>query len=308
MMPTLGVIDPIRQFNRFYTRRLGLLDRRFLASPFSLTEVRVLFELAQVERLTATVLGATLGLDAGYLSRILARFARERLVTRQRSSRDGRCWPVLLTTGGRRVFQRLNQRSTDAVARLIHHLSAADRTRLAELLAGVRLLLTPPGEPRPAATLRSLRSGDLGWVVGRHGVLYATEYGWDLSFEALVARIVADYAEAANPRHHAAWIAEIDGFPVGCVFLVRESPAVARLRLLLVEPSARGQGIGRRLVATVIDCARNAGYHKLVLWTNSVLTAARHLYEETGFRLVREEAHRHFGKELLGQDWSLDLR
>jgi len=300
--------DAIRHFNRFYTRKIGVLQQGLLDSEFSLTEVRVLYELASRPGLTASILIGELGLDAGYFSRMLARFAKLRLVTRKRSKTDGRQVFLALTPRGKSIFAGLNARSAASVRDLIGHLPAAEQQRLSDLMHTVRHLLTRPGEPRPAVVLRGPRPGDLGWVVQRHGALYAQEYGWDASFEALVARIVADYADHLEPRKERCWIAEMDGAPVGCIFLVRSSASVAKLRLLLVEPSARGAGVGRQLVAECLRFARAAGYAKVTLWTNSVLTAARHIYEKAGFRLVKSERHRSFGRALVGQYWELPLR
>ncbi len=300
-------VETIRQFNRFYTRKIGVLNAGLLDSPHSLTEVRVLYELAHRPDLTATELGGDLGLDAGYLSRMLTRFVRKGLVAREQSRHDARQTHLHLTAVGRKIFGELNARSSEQISRLVGHLSGHEQTRLAGLLQSIGHLLATPAEQTGKILLRKLQPGDLGWVVQRHGALYAAEYGWDVTFEALVARIVADYAEHRDPRRERAWIAEMDGHPVGCIFLVRDSDAVAKLRLLLVEPSARGRGVGRKLVAECVAFARKSGYRKITLWTNSVLHAARHIYESAGFRLVKSERHRSFGHALEGQFWELDL-
>lgn len=306
-MPASPAVESVRRFNRFYTCRIGVLQRRLLESPFSLTEVRVLYELAQQAGLTAADLQAQLGLDAGYLSRMLRQFARRRLIRRERSADDARRVHLQLTTRGREVFAGLNQESTRQIAGLLAHLSPADQERLAALLRGAELLLRPPDAPPAPVNLRAPRAGELGWVVQRHGALYAQEYGWDQTFEALVARIVADFGQQHDPARERCWIAEQEGVPVGCIFLVRQSDAVAKLRLLLVEPSARGAGIGRRLVQECIQFARTAGYRRVTLWTNSVLHAARRIYETAGFRLAKSEPHHSFGHDLVGQFWELDL-
>lgn len=301
-------IDTIRRFNRFYTRKIGVLNDGLLDSPFSLTEVRVLYELAHRPGLTATELGRDLRLDAGYLSRMLARFGRKRLVERARAKHDGRQTHLQLSAAGRKTFATLNRRSSDEIADLIGHLSPADQDRLGGLLNHVGHLLATPEEKPGKVLLRDPRPGDFGWVVQRHGALYATEYNWDATFEALVARIVADYVDHRDPQRENAWIAEMDGHPVGCIFLVRDTDTVAKLRILLVEPSARGCGVGHKLVAACLDFARKAGYQKVTLWTNDILHAARRIYEQAGFRLVKSERHRSFGHDLVGQNWELDLR
>lgn len=301
-------VEAVRQFNRFYTRKIGVLSGGLLDSPYSLTEARVLYELAQRPDHTATALQNELGLDAGYLSRMLAGFARQRLVTRTRSTEDARRAHLRLTPRGRKVFAGLNRRSSAEISQLLGHLPAPEQKRLVGLMHSVRHLLATPDEKSRVVTLRAPQPGDLGWVVQRHGALYAQEYGWDETFEALVARIVADFGEKHDARSERCWIAEADGHPVGCIFLVRQSAAVAKLRLLLVEPSARGVGVGRRLVDECLRFARTAGYRKVTLWTNSVLVAARRIYERAGFKLVKEEKHRSFGCDLTGQYWELPLQ
>ncbi len=300
-------VDAIRRFNRFYTRKIGVLNAGLLDSPFSLTEVRVLYELAHHPGLTATALLRELGLDAGYLSRTLARFARQRLLLRVRSARDGRQIHLRLTARGRAVFAGLNRKSSAEIAGLVGHLPATELQRLVGLMHSVRHLLAAPAEKSVTATLRSPRPGDFGWVVQRHGALYAEEYGWNAKFEALVARIIAEYVDRLDASRERCWIADLDGQPVGCVFLVCQSETVAKLRLLLVERSARGQGIGDQLVQACIQFARKTGYKKISLWTNSILRAARHIYEKAGFQLVRAKKHRSFGQVLVGETWELAL-
>jgi DNA-binding MarR family transcriptional regulator/GNAT superfamily N-acetyltransferase len=301
-------IAAIRRFNRFYTPLIGLLNEGYLESPFSLTQVRVLYELAHQEKTTATALCKELKLDAGYLSRILRGFRKRSLIEQKPSKADGRQNIVRLTRRGRQVFAPLDRRSHDQIGELLGHLSPADQIRAVEAMQVVESLLgASPPEPKVPYVLRPPRSGDMGSVVQRHGVLYAEEYGWDEQFEALVAGIVAKFIQQYDPKWERCWIAEREGEPVGSVFLVKESETVARLRLMLVEPKARGLGIGTRLVEECLRFARLAGYRKIVLWTNSVLTAARHIYQRAGFRLVHEETHHSFGHDLIGETWELEL-
>jgi DNA-binding MarR family transcriptional regulator/GNAT superfamily N-acetyltransferase len=307
MSLSLNSVDRVRSFSRAYTRRLGILKAHLLDSPFSLTESRVLYEIAHGPGILARNLDELLAIDRGYLSRILARFQRLRLVRTEPGKTDGRCLHLHLTAKGHRLFSVLNRRSSAQVRELVGHLPDADQERLAESLDCARLLLTPPEESRGAVLLREPRPGELGWVVQRHGALYAAEYGWDVTFETLVAGIVGNFGKNQGDPGQRAWIAELEGVPVGSVFLIRESEMVAKLRLLLVEPSARGRGTGHRLVAECLRFAREAGYQSVTLWTNSVLTAARRIYEQAGFRLVKEECHRSFGHDLVGQNWSVEL-
>jgi DNA-binding MarR family transcriptional regulator/N-acetylglutamate synthase-like GNAT family acetyltransferase len=300
-------VAAVRRFNRFYTRQIGVLQQGLLRSPFSLTEVRVLYELAHRTHPTAAELGKDLELDPGYLSRILRAFARRGLLTRRASTADGRESLLGLTAKGRKTFAGLNARSDEEIAELLGRLAPAGQRRLIEAMDTIARLLG--GAPAPAIPyiLRPPRPGDLGWIVHRHGVLYAQEYGWDERFEGLVAGVVADFVRNHDPRMERCWIAERDGAVVGSVFLVRQSKQVAKLRLLLVEPETRGLGIGSRLVAECIGLARAVGYRKLTLWTNDVLHEARRIYQRAGFRLVREEPHDSFGHGLVGQTWELDL-
>jgi len=307
-MPTAQV-EEIRRFNRFYTRRIGVLEEGFLHTPFSLPEARVLYELAQQQETTATELRQELGLDAGYLSRILAGFERRKLLRKRRSPADGRQSLLALTAKGEKEFARLNAASHTEIEGMVGALGRAERSRLLDSMRTIETLLGAPPEHRLPYLLKPPQAGDLGWVVQRHGVLYDKEYGWDATFEALVAEIVALFVREFEPKRERCWIAEREGENVGSVFLVkhREREGVAQLRLLLVEPQARGLGIGRRLVSECTRFARQAGYRTITLWTNSVLHAARRLYEAEGYRLVAEEPHHSFGHDLVGQNWELAL-
>jgi DNA-binding MarR family transcriptional regulator/N-acetylglutamate synthase-like GNAT family acetyltransferase len=304
-------IDAVRHFNRFYTRQIGVLGNAYLQSPFSLTETRVLYELAHRDQPTATELGRELGLDAGYLSRILRSFVRRGLVTRSRSPHDGRQSFLALTARGRKAFAALDSRSRDEIGALVGRHATPARRRLVEAMRMIENVLatSAPEERRaePPYQLRSHQPGDMGWVVHRHGALYAQEYGWDERFEALVARIAADFIDHYDPARERCWIAERDGAIVGSIFLVRQTDDVAKLRLLLVEPTARGLGLGTRLVSECVSFAREAGYHKVTLWTQSILHAARHIYESAGFQLVQEEPHHSFGHDLVSETWELAL-
>ena len=299
-------IEGVRRFSRFYTRRIGLLQEGLLGSPFSLAEARVIWELAHREAATATGLGADLGLDAGYLSRILRSLEAGGLIERRRSPQDGRQSLISLTGEGRDAFAGLDARSSAQIKGLLDRLPSWDQDRLVDAMGTIEGLLEPAAAG--PVTLRSHRPGDMGWVVHRHGVLYAEEYGWDERFEALVAAIVAEFVQHHDPRRERCWIAEKDGEVVGSAFVVRESDDAAKLRLVYVEPKARGLGIGQRLVAEAIRFARQQGYARITLWTNDILVAARRIYEGAGFTLVKEEKHHSFGHDLVGQFWSLDLR
>ena len=300
-------VAAVRRFNRFYTKQIGLLHEGYLESPFSLSEVRVLYELAHREKPTAAELGRELGLDAGYLSRILRGFERRHLVERTASKADGRQSHLALTERGRAAFAPLLARSHADIGAMLGKLSDADQKRVLEAMHTIEGLLGARPEGTAAYVLRPHQPGDMGWVVHRHGALYAQEYGWDEQFEALVASIVAKFIQHYDPKRERAWIAEKDGEIVGSVFLVKQSATVAKLRLLLVEPRARGLGIGARLVGECVRFARQAGYRKIMLWTNSVLRAARRIYESAGFRLVHRERHRSFGHDLVGETWELPL-
>jgi DNA-binding MarR family transcriptional regulator/GNAT superfamily N-acetyltransferase len=297
----------VRRFNRFYTKQIGVLGEGYLDSPFSLTEVRVLYELAHLDKQTAAALAAELGLDPGYLSRILRRFEQRGFLQRARSKADGRQALLSLTARGRRAFAPLHARSRQQIAALLTRLPVAKQQELMEALHTVEQLLGLPADRTSPYLLRHHQPGDMGWVVYRHAVLYAEEYGWDEQFEALVAGVVADFLRKFDPKRERCWIAEKDGEPLGSVFLVKRSKTVAQLRLLLIEPKARGLGLGARLVDECVRFARRTGYRKVTLWTNSVLVAARRIYEAAGFKLVRSEAHHSFGHDLVGETWELDL-
>jgi DNA-binding MarR family transcriptional regulator/GNAT superfamily N-acetyltransferase len=303
-------IDPhvttVREFSRFYTQRLGTLDEGLLETPWSLTEARVIFELAQAPSTDMAALRSSLALDSGYLSRLLARFDAAGLIARTASPVDGRRQALALTTAGKRLFRTLNERSNRQVAALLAPLSDVAQEALVGAMRTVMRALDERSAA-PAVVLRGLRPGDLGWVVQRHGEVYAREYGWTQSFEALVARIVADYLDHHQPDRESAWIAEVDGRRAGCVFCVRKDDETAQLRILLVEAWARGHGLGARLVDECIHFARDRGYRKLALWTNDILVAARRIYLAAGFELVEEERHHSFGKDLVGQSWELRL-
>jgi DNA-binding MarR family transcriptional regulator/N-acetylglutamate synthase-like GNAT family acetyltransferase len=300
-------VGAVRRFNRFWTRRIGVLREEYLESPFSLTEVRVLYELAHREDTTASELGKELGLDKGYLSRILRGFEERGLIAKKPSETDGRRSLLRLTEGGQEAFVPLDARSREDVGAMLEALSAAEQDRLVGAMRTIERLIGARPEPKVPYLLRQHEPGDMGWVVHRHGVLYAREYGWDERFEAMVARIVADFVDYYDPAKERCWIVEMAGEIVGCVFVVKASDTVAKLRLLLVEPEARGLGLGTHLVEECIRFARGRGYEKLTLWTNSVLDAARRIYEEKGFEVVEEEEHHSFGKDLIGQNWELKL-
>jgi DNA-binding MarR family transcriptional regulator/GNAT superfamily N-acetyltransferase len=300
-------VDAVRAFNRFYTNLIGVVGEGLLETPYSLTEARVIFDLAQNDLSEVTALRRSLGLDAGYLSRILSRFESDGLVRRERSAADARRQVAGLTDQGRSVFRDLDARSGDQIGGILAGLPEAQQRRLVGAMEAITSIL---GErPKPEMyVLRAFGPGDYGWVVQRHGALYAAEYGWDARFETLVARLVADFAEARSEQLRGdAWIAEVDGEPAGCVFCVPEDARTARLRLLLVEPWARGMGIGRRLVEECVRYARRSGHEELVLWTNDVLVAARRIYQRAGFELVEEEPHHSFGHDLVGETWRLKL-
>jgi DNA-binding MarR family transcriptional regulator/GNAT superfamily N-acetyltransferase len=300
-------VEAIRSFNRFWTRAIGVLDEALLQTPYSLTEARVIFELAQEPSgVELAALRRRLALDAGYLSRITQRFASDGLVTTSTAPTDARRRLVRLTEQGHAVLATLDRRASAAVEALLQDVRDTDQHRLVEALETIRSIFSNRTPPM-SVVIRGLEPGDLGWVVARHGALYAEEFGWDQTFEALVARIVADYVDTLDSARERAWIAEVDGEPAGCVFCVRKDSATAQLRILLVEPALRGFGIGTRLVDECIGFARRVGYRQLTLWTNDVLVSARRIYEAAGFTLVDQQPHHSFGQELVGQHWTLDL-
>ena len=301
-----GVVDDVRRFNRFYTRVLGLLRPGLAGSAFGLAEARVLFELAHTDDVAVSDLRRDLDLDAGYLSRILSGFTASGLTARAKSAADGRRQVVRLTDEGRRAFDELDRLQAGAIDNLLAPLDDVQRTQLVGAMGQIRRMLS--SDPRPAGlVLRPPQPGDLGWVVERHGARYAAEYGWDATFEALVARIVAEFAERRDTRREAAWIAEFDGERVGCVFCTAASEHTAQLRLLFVEPSVRGAGVGSRLVDECLRFAGRSGYRRITLWTNDVLVTARGIYERAGFSCDRREPHHSFGCDLVGEYWSRDL-
>ena len=298
----------MRRFNRFYTRQIGILNEGLLRGRFSLAEARVLYELAHSERPTAAGLSRELGVDAGYLSRIIRGFEKQKLIQRVPAEADGRQSLVSMTARGQAAFAALNARSDEEIRAMLGRLSESEQIRMVEAMGTVESLLESrrPNHATPYL-LRPHHVGDMGWVVHRHGALYAQEYGWDERFEALVAGIVKKFIDRYDPKRERCWIAEREGVPVGSVFVVKRSESVAQLRMLLVEPQARGLGIGRRLVDECLRFARQAGYRKIMLWTNDVLVSARKIYEAAGFRLKHEAPHDSFGHDLVGQTWELKL-
>ena len=301
-------VSAIRAFNRFYTRKIGVVDG-MASSPFSLAEARVLYELAHRDKPTATDIRKELGLDAGYMSRILRDLERRKLVARERSKTDERQRFLSLTGKGRRAFAPLDERSNRDAAAMIGAVSPRERDHLVQAVATVHRLLGDKTEaPRTPYLLRMHQPGDMGWIVYRQAILYTEEYGWDGTYETLAAEIVASFLKNYDPKWERAWVAEKDGERVGAVFVAKASNEVAKLRLLHVEPDARGLGIGKRLVEECVRFARQAGYQKMTLWTQSNLHAARHIYEQVGFQVVREEKHHSFGKDLTAETWELNLR
>jgi DNA-binding MarR family transcriptional regulator/N-acetylglutamate synthase-like GNAT family acetyltransferase len=300
-------VEAVRRFNRFYTRRIGVLQEGLLRSPFSLSEARVLYEIAHRDEPTASQLGKDLGIDPGYLSRILRGFGGRGLVRTRPSPADGRQSLLSLTEKGRRTFAELNARSQAEVAELLHTLPPQGRSALVGAMETIEVLLGARAAGG-SYVIRPPRPGDMGYVIHRHGALYAQEYGWDDRFEALVAKIVARFVDRYDEKRERCWIAEKDGAFAGCVFLVGRSKTVGQLRLMLVEPSARGLGIGQRLAEECVRFARQAGYKKMMLWTQSNLHAARHIYAKAGFRLVRKGRHHSFGHDLVEEIWEMPLR
>jgi DNA-binding MarR family transcriptional regulator/N-acetylglutamate synthase-like GNAT family acetyltransferase len=309
MITNTDSVAAVRRFNRFYTRQIGLLDEGLLHSTFSLTEVRVMYEIAHGPGISATEVGEMLALDPGYLSRILRGLRRQGLVSAREDAEDRRRRSLSLTERGRRTFEALDARSGEEVAAMLARLSRPQRRELVRAMLGIEGLLgaTASG-PSDRPVLRDPLPGDMGWVVKRHGELYAAEYGWNAEFEGLVAGIVGRFVERFDPRVERCWIAELRGEPAGSIFLVKASARVAKLRLLLVEPWARGHGVGTSLVNACLAFAREAGYGKVRLWTNAELHAARRIYERAGFRLTEETRGRQFGQDQVFQTWELDLR
>lgn len=300
-------VAAVRRFNRFYTQKLGVLQRGWLDSPYSLTEARVLYEIRERKRATASDIARDLDLDAGYLSRILRRFHRLGLTCKDVSPDDGRQSFLSMTARGRRAFAPLETRTQRQVGALLNRLSVPEQDRLVSAMRTVETMIASEPKASSAIVLRQPRPGDLGWVVARHAELYAREYGWGENFEGLCAQIVADFAQKLDPECERCWIAETDGQNVGSVFLVRETETVARLRLLLVDPVARGRGVGTRLTEECVRFARRCGYRSITLWTHQVLAAARHIYERAGFRLTSSEARRSFGCDVVSEHWDLPL-
>jgi DNA-binding MarR family transcriptional regulator/GNAT superfamily N-acetyltransferase len=304
-----GRIDEVRRFNRFFTRLIGVVGDGVLDSPLSLAEVRLLFEIANRPEPVAAEIARDLGLDAGYVSRLLSGLRQRGLVESSRSASDGRRSVLRLTSEGSATFAALDARSHEQIAGLLGRLSEGDQARVVAAMGLIERHFggTAPRERVEPFVLRPNEPGDLGWVVHRHGALYAREYGWDSRFEALVAKIVAEFVEQYDPARERCWIAERDGAIVGSVFLVRHEDDVAKLRMLYVEPEARGLGLGQRLVDECVRFARQAGYRKITLWTQSVLVAARRIYEATGFELVASQPSHSFGQDLVSETWELTL-
>lgn len=300
-------IAAVRAFNRFYTRKLGVLDQHLGKTPFSLSEARVLYELAHRDELAAKEIGNELGLDPGYLSRIVQSFDEKGLITRRPLPADRRQYQLSLTAKGRQTFAKLNLSSQNEVAAMLAQLSPGDATRLTQAMATIESVLEPRRTQPAAFMLRSHRVGDMGWVISRQAAAYAADYNWDISYEALVAEICAQFIKTYDAAREHCWIAEIGGEPVGSIFLVKATDEIAKLRLLQVEKKARGLGVGRALVEQCIQGARERGYGKMTLWTQSILVAARGIYQSAGFKLVKEEKHHSFGADLVGETWERDL-
>jgi DNA-binding MarR family transcriptional regulator/N-acetylglutamate synthase-like GNAT family acetyltransferase len=306
-MPNAGTTAAVRRFNRFYTRQIGVLRRTYLGSPYALGEMRVLYELANGAR-TATDIMRALDLDAGYLSRTLRQFEKQKLIARKRSKSDARQSEISLTAAGRKTFAPFDKRTQEQVAEMLAGLDPAQQARLVEAMGDIEMLLGERKTAAPHYILRGPRIGDFGWMVKRHGELYWQEYRWGEPFEGLCAQIVADFANKNDPARERCWIAEMNGENVGCVMLVKESEDTARLRLLLVDPKARGLGLGARLVEECVRFAREAGYKRITLWTHSVLTGARHIYEQAGFTLTSSDPRHTWGQDVVAEFWDLELR
>jgi DNA-binding MarR family transcriptional regulator/GNAT superfamily N-acetyltransferase len=310
-MPSTRRLDPkvaaVRHFNRFYTRQIGVLTRNFLGSTFSLAEGRVLYELTHRDQPIASEVGAALGLDPGYVSRILRAFKKSGLIDTRRSPRDARETLLSLTQRGKKAIAMLDSRSNKEVSTRLQHIPESEKHRLVGAMSTIEHILAPPAAKQAPYLLRPHQVGDMGWVVHRQGLLYAQEYGWDERYEALAAKIVAEFIANYDPKLERCWIAERDGEIVGSVFLVKSSKSIAKLRLLFVEPTARGLGIGARLVSECVRFARQAGYKKITLWTQSNLAAARHIYKRAGFHLAGKKRHQSFGHDLVAETWDLKL-
>jgi DNA-binding MarR family transcriptional regulator/GNAT superfamily N-acetyltransferase len=300
-------IAAVRGFSRFYTKKLGIIEPKLLDSPWTLQEARIIYEIAQRPNLTATDLARAFGLDAGFLSRTLQALQRRQIIARTASKADRRASEIALTAKGRAAFAELDGRSRRDVAALLGKLDEGERASVVDAMTVIEHALEPPAQKPTGFLLRSHRPGDIGWVVSRHGAAYAQEYGWDISFEALVAEIAAQFIKSYDASREHCWIAEVGGQPVGSIFLVKGSDQVAKLRLLLVEKKARGLGVGRALTEQCIRFAREAGYTSITLWTQSILLAARGIYQRAGFRRVAEEKHHSFGVDLVGETWELKL-
>jgi DNA-binding MarR family transcriptional regulator/GNAT superfamily N-acetyltransferase len=300
-------IAAVRAFNRFYTRKLGVLDQHLGNSPFSLSEARVLYELAHRDDLAAKEIGNELGLDPGYLSRIVQSFDEKGLITRRPLPADRRQYQLSLTAKGRQTFAKLSLGSQNEVAAMLAQLSAGDATRLTRAMATIEAVLEQRRSQPASVVLRSHRVGDMGWVISKQAAAYAADYNWDISYEALVAEICAQFIKNYDAAREHCWIADVGGEPVGSIFLVKATDEIAKLRLLQVEKSARGLGVGRALVEQCMQGARERGYSKMTLWTQSILVAARAIYKAAGFELVKEEKHHNFGQDLIGETWERDL-
>jgi DNA-binding MarR family transcriptional regulator/N-acetylglutamate synthase-like GNAT family acetyltransferase len=304
-------VAAVRRFNRFYTQHLGVLNDGFLDSPFSLTQARVLYEIRERGSSTATDIGRDLGLDAGYLSRLLAQFEKSGLIRKERSPSDGRQSFLSITAMGRKAMDHLERRTVQQVGDVLHRLSNPEQDRLVSAMRSVERMMAPAPKDGKATEseiiLREPKPGDLGWIVERHATLYLQEYGWAGNFEAICAQIVADFGTKFDPSRERCWIAELDGDNVGSVFLVKDTDEIARLRLLLVDPIARGRGLGTRLTAECVRFAKACGYRGITLWTHSILTPARHIYAKAGFTLTSSEKKKSFGKDVVSEIWDLKL-
>ncbi|MGA2891707.1 MAG: bifunctional helix-turn-helix transcriptional regulator/GNAT family N-acetyltransferase [Xanthobacteraceae bacterium] len=304
-------IAMVRRFNRFYTRQIGVLRKTYLDSPYSLGEARVLYEIARQGSPTASDVGRALDLDAGYLSRVLRKFEKTGLIARTTSASDARQSHLALTARGKRAYAPLDARSQHATGAMLDRLAPADQARLIAAMDTIETLLGGDTEPKPAERrryqLRAPVPGDFGWVVKRNAELYAQEYRWLAPFEGVCAQIMADFVNNHDAERERGWIAEMDGENVGCIFLAKETANVARIRLLLVDPKARGLGLGAHLTDECIRFARRAGYQKITLWTHSVLTAARHIYQKAGFKLTRSEKHNSWGQPVVSEHWDMEL-